>query len=293
MGKVLEVKNVSKRYKDYTALDDVTFSLNEGEIIGLVGPNGAGKTTLMRIIVGLTKKYEGEVILKDNTSIGCVIETPSFYPFMTGYENLKYFAELNQVNVKKVMETIELLKLKDALNKKVKGYSLGMRQRLGIAAALLREPKLLVLDEPTNGLDPAGIHELREYIKEIAVKNKITILISSHILSELEKICDRAVIIQNGKVIQMLDINKFNNSKDTILKIETNEPKVAVNIFKINNIRVVDVKKDSVSIASDKEKIGQIVEMLNNNNIKITSIFEDKKSLEDTFLDLVQENNIM
>ena len=182
MGKVLEVKNVSKRYKDYTALDDVTFSLNEGEIIGLVGPNGAGKTTLMRIIVGLTKKYEGEVILKDNTSIGCVIETPSFYPFMTGYENLKYFAELNQVNVKKVMETIELLKLKDALNKKVKGYSLGMRQRLGIAAALLREPKLLVLDEPTNGLDPAGIHELREYIKEIAVKNKITILISSHIL---------------------------------------------------------------------------------------------------------------
>ena len=293
MGKVLEVKNVSKRYKDYTALDDVTFSLNEGEIIGLVGPNGAGKTTFMRIIVGLTKKYEGEVILKDNTSIGCVIETPSFYPFMTGYENLKYFAELNQVNVKKVMETIELLKLKDALNKKVKGYSLGMRQRLGIAAALLREPKLLVLDEPTNGLDPAGIHELREYIKEIAVKNKITILISSHILSELEKICDRAVIIQNGKVIQMLDINKFNNSKDTILKIETNEPKVAVNIFKINNIRVVDVKKDSVSIASDKEKIGQIVEMLNNNNIKITSIFEDKKSLEDTFLDLVQENNIM
>ena len=216
MRKILELKNISKEYKNYKALDNVSFSLNEGEIVGLIGPNGAGKTTFMRIIVGLIKRYDGEVNLFGNTSIGCVIETPAFYPYMTGYENLKYIAELNDVSTEKVMETIELLGLKEALNKKVKEYSLGMRQRLGIAAALLREPKLLILDEPTNGLDPTGIHELREYIKDIAVKKGITVLISSHILSELEKLCDRAIIIKHGKAIDLLDVNKFTKEKQSL-----------------------------------------------------------------------------
>ncbi|PRR83232.1 ABC transporter ATP-binding protein [Clostridium vincentii] len=292
MTKVLELKNISKKYKDYSALNKVSFSLDEGEIIGLVGPNGSGKTTLMRIIVGLTKNFEGEVLLEDGTAIGCVIETPSFYPFMTGYENLKYFASINDVSIEKVMETTELLGLKDALNKKVKDYSLGMKQRLGILAALLRDPKLLILDEPTNGLDPTGIHELREYIKGIARKKKITVLISSHILSELEKICDKAVIIKHGEIVDVLKIDDFKNSSEVILTIGIENVIDASKIFKDNNIAIFKSDKDSISISVNKEESNGIVNFLNNNNIKFNSLYEQKRTLEDKFLDLMEENNI-
>ncbi len=293
MKKILELKNISKEYKDYKALDNVSFSLNKGEIVGLIGPNGAGKTTLMRIIVGLTKQYNGKVNLIDNTSIGCVIETPSFYPYMTGYENLKYLAELNDVSTEKVMETIELLGLKEALNKKVRGYSLGMRQRLGIAAALLREPKLLILDEPTNGLDPAGIHELRAYIKDIVIKKEITVLISSHILSELEKLCDRAIIIKHGKVIDLLDINKSTKYDDVIVIIKTNDVINTKKVFLENKIKVIDVRKDQISVSVNKELADEIVELLTSNNIKFTGLYQEKQSLEDTFLDIIDENKIV
>lgn len=293
MKKILELKNISKEYKDYKALDNVSFSLNEGEIVGLIGPNGAGKTTLMRIIVGLTKQYDGEINLIDNTSIGCVIETPSFYPYMTGYENLKYLAELNDVSAEKVMETIELLGLKEALNKKVKGYSLGMRQRLGIAAALLREPKLLILDEPTNGLDPTGIHELRSYIKDIAVKKGITVLISSHILSELEKICDKAIIIKHGKIIDLLDVNKWANHENVLITVKTNDVINAKRVFLDNKIEVIEAKKDQISVSVNKEVSNTLVELLTANNIKFTGLYEEKQSLEDTFLDIIDGNNIV
>lgn len=293
MKKILELKNISKEYKDYKALDNVSFSLNEGEIVGLIGPNGAGKTTLMRIIVGLTKQYDGEIDLIDNTSIGCVIETPSFYPYMTGYENLRYLAELNDVSAEKVMETIELLGLKEALNKKVKGYSLGMRQRLGIAAALLREPKLLILDEPTNGLDPTGIHELRTYIKDIAAKKGITVLISSHILSELEKICDKAIIIKHGKIIDVLDVNKWADYENMLITVKTNDVINAKRVFLDNKIEVIEAKKDQISVSVNKEVAYILVELLTSNNIKFTGLYEEKQSLEDTFLDIIDGNNIV
>lgn len=293
MKKILELKNISKEYKDYKALDNVSFSLNEGEIVGLIGPNGAGKTTLMRIIVGLTKQYDGEIDLIDNTSIGCVIETPSFYPYMTGYENLRYLAELNDVSAEKVMETIELLGLKEALNKKVKGYSLGMRQRLGIAAALLREPKLLILDEPTNGLDPTGIHELRTYIKDIAAKKGITVLISSHILSELEKICDKAIIIKHGKIIDVLDVNKWADHENMLITVKTNDVINAKRVFLDNKIEVIEAKKDQISVSVNKEVAYILVELLTSNNIKFTGLYEEKQSLEDTFLDIIDGNNIV
>jgi len=198
MNCVLKVNNVSKKAKDFQILNKVSFELGRGEIVGLIGPNGAGKTSIMKILVGLTRNYTGEVDLSSVRDIGCMIETPNFYPYSTGYQNLMYFAKLNGVGEQKVQELLGLLGLEGAANKNVKAYSLGMRQRLGIAQALLKEPDVLILDEPTNGLDPEGIYEVREYIRKIAKEKNITVLISSHLLGELEKMCDRAIIIKKG-----------------------------------------------------------------------------------------------
>ena len=293
MKRILTVKNVSKKYGELYALKNISFSLEEGEVIGLVGPNGAGKTTIMRIIVGLTKKYEGELEMSSYLNIGSIIESPSFYPFMSGYDNLKYIATLNDVDVEKVRETIDLLGLSAAINKKVKGYSLGMRQRLGIAAALLRDPKLLILDEPTNGLDPAGIRELREYVRKIADEKNITVLISSHILSELEKVCDKAIIIQHGQVIDVLDLNKHNISNEILINIETEEVDKAEYIFNKSGIKVVKRGKDSICIRVTKDKSKKVVSFLNMNNISFTGLYEEKENLEETFLNLIEENKIV
>ena len=186
MNCALKVNNVSKKAKDFQILHNVSFELEKGEIVGLIGPNGAGKTSIMKILVGLTRNYTGEVDLTAVKDIGCMIETPNFYPYSTGYQNLMYFAGLNGVGKQKVEELLKLLGLWDAAHKNVKTYSLGMRQRLGIAQALLKNPDVLVLDEPTNGLDPEGIYEVREYIRKIAGENHFTVLISSHLLGELE-----------------------------------------------------------------------------------------------------------
>lgn len=293
MSNVLKLENISKEFKNYKALDNVSFSLNKGEIVGLVGPNGAGKTTLMRIIVGLTKKYGGNIEFEGKRSVGCVIETPSFYPYMTGYENLNYFASMNDVKDKgKILETIELLGLSNAINKKVKNYSLGMRQRLGIAQALIADPELLILDEPTNGLDPAGIHELREYIKKIAMDRNITVLISSHILSELEKLCHKAVIIKNGKIIDSIDLinDKLNKSNDVVIEAE-NIPQV-VKVLEANEFVIKSATNNKVYLSIDKEYISDIMDLLIKNGIRLYSVYEDKKTLEDTFLDLVDNNKI-
>ena len=221
MNCVLRVNNVSKKAKDFQILNKVSFELGSGEIVGLIGPNGAGKTSIMKILVGLTKNYTGEVDLSGVRDIGSMIETPNFYPYNTGYQNLMYFARLNGVGKKKVEELLELLGLMDAANKNVKAYSLGMRQRLGIAQALLKDPDVLVLDEPTNGLDPEGIYEVREYIRKIANEKNITVLISSHLLGELEKMCDRAIIIKKGEIIQFMDLHNNMQEKQIVLVIES------------------------------------------------------------------------
>ncbi|GKX68930.1 ABC transporter ATP-binding protein [Inconstantimicrobium mannanitabidum] len=293
MTKVLELEKISKEFNNQKALDKVSFTLNKGEIVGLVGPNGAGKTTLMRIIVGLTKRYEGKVRFQGERSIGCVIETPSFYPYMTGFENLKYFAELNGVRDKqKVLKTAELLGLSDALKKKVKGYSLGMRQRLGIAQALLSDPELLILDEPTNGLDPTGIHELREYIKNIAKERNITVLISSHILSELEKLCNKAIIIKNGAIIDTIDLTKDKATAVSEVAIEVEDTLETSKVLRNNNITVKKLEDSKVYVDADKDFIPVIMELLVKNHIKFYSVKEEVKTLEDTFLDLMNENKI-
>ncbi len=288
MNHVLKVNNISKKAKGFQILNKVSFELGSGEIVGLIGPNGAGKTSIMKILVGLTKNYTGEVDLSGVKDIGCMIETPSFYPYNTGYQNLMYFAGLNGVGKKKVEELMELLGLIDAANKNVKAYSLGMRQRLGIAQALLKDPDVLVLDEPTNGLDPEGIYEVREYIRKIANEKNITVLISSHLLGELEKMCDRAIIIKKGEVIQFMDFHDDKKGKQIIYVIESLDTKTVQKILQENGYYVVSQNEKEVRINIDANEKNDVAKLLASHNVVMTGLYETCGTLEDTFLELMK-----
>ena len=289
MNSVLRVNNVSKKAKDFQILNKVSFELGSGEITGLIGPNGAGKTSIMKILVGLTRNYTGEVDLSGVRDIGCMIETPNFYPYNTGYQNLMYFAGLNGVGKKKVEELLELLGLKGAANKNVKAYSLGMRQRLGIAQALLKDPDVLVLDEPTNGLDPEGIHEVREYIRKIADEKNITVLISSHLLGELEKMCDRAIIIKKGKIIQFMDLNSDSKEKKITYVIESPDIEAAQKVLLENGYHIVSQNEQEVRIKIAAGRKSDAAKLLASRNVVMTGLYEASETLEDTFLDLMKE----
>lgn len=288
MNCVLKVNNVGKRAKDFQILNKVSFELGSGEIVGLIGPNGAGKTSIMKILVGLTRNYTGEVDLSSVKDIGCMIETPNFYPYNTGYQNLMYFARLNGVGKKKVEELLELLGLMEAANKNVKAYSLGMRQRLGIAQALLKDPDVLVLDEPTNGLDPGGIYEVREYIRKIANEKNITVLISSHLLGELEKMCDRAMIIKKGEIIQFVDFHSDSKEKQITYVIESLDAEAAQKILKENGYHVVSQNGQEVRIRIGAKEKNDAAALLASHNVVMTGLYEAAETLEDTFLELIK-----
>lgn len=288
MNCVLKVNNVSRKVKDFQILKDISFELNRGEIVGLIGPNGAGKTSIMKILVGLTQNYKGNVDLSCVRDIGSMIETPNFYPYNTGYQNLMYFARLNGVREKKVVELLELLGLTDAANKNVKAYSLGMRQRLGIAQALLKDPDVLVLDEPTNGLDPEGIYEVREYIRKIASEKNITVLISSHLLGELEKICDRAIIIKKGEVIQLMDFNNDLKKKQITYVIECLDTEKTQEILKENGYDVKSYNEQDVRVRIGANEKNDVAKLLYQYNIVMTGLYEANETLEDTFLELMR-----
>ncbi|NEU05618.1 MULTISPECIES: ABC transporter ATP-binding protein [Clostridium] len=297
MNNILKIKNVTKKYGTRTVLSNINFTMNEGEIIGLVGPNGAGKTTIMKIITGLTTKYDGEVFIQDENimsmkksktkKVGCVIETPGLYPNLTGYENLEFFSQISGVkNNDEISTIVKMLGLEDAINKKVKTYSLGMRQRLGIAQAVLSYPPLLILDEPTNGLDPNVIIEIRKFIKYISEKKKTTVLISSHILSEIEMLCDRVIFMQKGEVIRCEDLkNKGDEIATTVF--ETKNIEEFKRFFKEKNIEFSTEDVDKVKIQKNKIEIQQIIKELINDEILFTSVYEEKESLEEKFMKTV------
>ena len=219
---ILKTENLIKKFGNKKIINNINVSILEGDVIGLIGPNGAGKTTFIKTILGLYRMNSGIVeicgfdIKKDFekavSNIGCIVEEPDLYEELSGIKNLKITALMNNIKDKEYIgEIIKLLKLNTKIKDKVKRYSLGMKQRLAIANALIKKPKFLVLDEPTNGLDPLGIKELREIIKDVNEKFNMTILISSHILSEIENVCDRIIIIDNGYIIEELVMNEIND----------------------------------------------------------------------------------
>lgn len=211
MRKIIETKNLTKVFKNSTVVNKVNIKVNEGDIYGFLGPNGAGKSTTIKMMLGLVNPTEGTTIISDYDIkterkkaiefVGAMVEAPSFYGYLSGYKNLKLYANLYEKDDERINEVLELVGLGNAKNKKVSNFSLGMKQRLAIARAFLNNPKLVILDEPTNGLDPQGVIEIRNLIRELAVKENVTFIICSHILSEVQNICNRISIINNGEIL--------------------------------------------------------------------------------------------
>jgi len=224
----LSVADLKKTIKRKEIIKGISFELQEGEVFGFLGPNGAGKTTTIRMLVGLIKPTSGSIqicgydVKSDFTKamqyMGCIVENPELYPFLSGYDNLLHFARmLPDVHEKRIQDVINLVGMHARIHDKVKTYSLGMRQRLGIAQALLNRPKVLILDEPTNGLDPAGIREMRQFIRTLAEEEGLSVLVSSHLLSEIQLLCDRVAIISRGEIIQVDTVNNLLNKQEKII----------------------------------------------------------------------------
>ncbi|MDP5274529.1 ABC transporter ATP-binding protein [Chengkuizengella axinellae] len=296
---VLEVKNVTKKINNKTIIDQISFSVNRGEIYGFLGPNGAGKTTTIRMIVGLMSLGEGDIIINGTSisknfekamhSVGAIVENPEMYKFLSGYQNLVHYARMIPgISKARILEVTKLIGLEDRIHDKVKRYSLGMRQRLGIAQALLHKPSLLILDEPTNGLDPAGIRELRDYLRQLANEG-ISTLVSSHLLSEMELMCDRVAIIKEGKIIDVKSLKDSSEHRELQNKVifEVNQPKKGFDIIKEKfEYKEMKLLENGFVLLLKREEIPKVNQSLVKEEILIYSINSTSKSLEDQFLEL-------
>lgn len=305
-NKVLEVNHISKKRGRKKVLDDINFSISKGEVCGFVGRNGAGKTTLIKIITSMLIPDEGEVIIcgknlktereKALKNIGAVVETPVMYGYMTGRQNLNYISSvLDGITNNEIEDAIKFSNLGNKIDEKVKKYSLGMKQRLGLAEALMGNISLLILDEPTNGLDPMGVFELKNTINTLVKEKEVSIFISSHILSEIENICSKVVFIDDGKVISVQEIDdKEKSSSEKNMFIKTNLPRKSSEIIQsISHVKLLKVKNDGISILINTEShdIFEVLKKLHDSGINIEGFFEIKQNLEDKFIKMMGENS--
>lgn len=297
---VLSCKDLNKKIGNKQILKNVSVDLYEGDILGFIGPNGAGKTTTIKLILGLQGITSGRVTIngydieknftKAIKNVGAIIENPDLYMYLTGYQNLKLVANMyDGITKERIMEVVKLVKLENRINDKVSKYSLGMRQRLGVAQAILHNPNLLILDEPTNGLDPEGIKEMRELLKKLAQKNKMAIFISSHNLAEIESLCNKVCIIKNGEVIESTEMSKVKLEAQTHYEITVDSTS---QIEKYLSYPIESKTKDQFVIAIEREKIPDVVKDLVKQNVKIYEIHEKQISLEDAFLKRTGGNTI-
>ncbi|RBP94025.1 ABC-2 type transport system ATP-binding protein [Cytobacillus firmus] len=300
MDTLVEIQEVTKVIKGRTIIDSVSFEVKKGEVFGFLGPNGAGKTTTIRMLVGLISITSGDIKIlgssiktdfeKAVSHIGAIVENPEMYKFLSGYQNLVHYARMSKgVTKEKINETVELVGLADRIHDKVRTYSLGMRQRLGLAQCLLHDPKILILDEPTNGLDPAGIREIRDHLRMLAREREMAVIVSSHLLSEMEMMCDRIGIIQNGKLIDVQHISDFVQGKEKIYEVEVDDPEKANRIL----IRAqpglpVQLTENCVILPLVREDIPEMIKAFVREDMKIFSIREVTKTLEDRFLEVTE-----
>ena len=292
---ILETEGLSKKYAGVLRVNDLDIRIKEGEEYGFLGPNGAGKSTTMKMLLGLVKPSTGTIsifgkpfIEKNRIEIlnemGSLIESPSYYGHLSGKENMEIVRKLLDVPKSNIDEAIKIVRMENQMNKKVRYYSLGMKQRLGIAMALAGFPKLLILDEPTNGLDPAGIEEIRELIKALPQKYGMTVMISSHILSEIDQVASSIGIINHGELIFQERKEALENERKPYITIRTSDMEKTCNVLNIQKPKG-NFSELNLGILSD-EAIGKAIYTLNNHNIMIYRIEEHRRSLEDIFLEL-------
>ena len=298
---ILKCSNLKKQIKNKIIVENISFSINKGDIVGFIGPNGAGKTTIIKLILGLMKLSEGKVFIngfdiekdfiKAIEKVGSIVENPDLYIYLSGYDNLKIIAN-NYKNISKdrIHEVIKIVGLENRIKDKVSTYSLGMRQRLGIAEAILNQPDLLILDEPTNGLDVEGIIEIRNLIKQLSQQG-MAIFISSHNLTEIDNLCNRIIAIKNGKIIADDTIENFttiSNISSYILELNS-----IGNLAKIMSDYKFEIIKDNkIRVYILKDKITELMQKLIENKYQIYSLQEEKLTSEEAFIKKVGENKI-
>ena len=295
---LLQIRDLTKKIGTKVIVDQVTLDMEKGEILGLLGPNGAGKTTTIRMIVGLMSKSGGQVRINGTDAhthfeqamkhVGVIVENPDLYKYLSGYDNLIHFSRMTPgVTEARIRDVIALVGLEHSINDKVATYSLGMRQRLGLAVALVHKPSLLVLDEPTNGLDPAGIRELRGHLKHLAQSEGVGIMISSHLMSEMEMMCDRVAILQKGKLVSIHNISDMAEDDRADVRFEVDRPDLAVQILQaIMSGDDIAADQRHIQIRISKAHIPEISRKLIAAGINVYGVYSLKKTLEDKFMEI-------
>lgn len=300
---VLEVSNLKKSLGKREIIKGVSFSIRGGEIFGFLGANGAGKTTTIRMLVGLIKPDSGTISicghdLKNNTSealneVGAVVESPELYLYLSGRENLMQIARIRKVSKEDIEDTIRLVGLEGRIDDKVKKYSLGMKQRLGLAASLLAKPKLLILDEPTNGLDPSGILDFREVVQKAAKERGMAVFVSSHILSEVQNLCDRVAFINDGVIKAVEDINQDTHSmatdSDAVCLISRDHNESLVKEIKtLDYVTACKIGEKGIQIVLKANSTPKLLKFLVNKDFNIDEIYKERKGLEQRYMELVE-----
>lgn len=302
ISNVLQIKNLQKVFKDTQVVNLSSLSVQQGEIYGFLGPNGAGKTTTMKMILSLISRTAGEIEVFGQSigtdkqylnQIGSMIEEPSYYPNLTGYENLLVFQKILGFDRKNIQETLKIVGLDQPKNKKklVKDYSLGMKQRLALAFALVKKPRLLILDEPTNGLDPAGIHEIRELIIKLAKEQGITVFISTHILSEVEHIADRVGIINHGQLVYEGEIRKIQSNKWIEVRGDfRGRREVISQVLFGYPCKMLEIQEDKLKLTNlADQQISSLLRDLIVEKVPIYEVKQEQETLESIFLNLTKE----
>ncbi|MBC1579582.1 ABC transporter ATP-binding protein [Listeria seeligeri] len=296
---ILQLEHVTKKIGQKAIVQDISFDIHKGEVFGLLGPNGAGKTTIIRSIVGLIRRTEGTVFINGKnvdtdfksaiSEVGAIIENPEFYMYMSGWNNLKQFARMSQkpITDEHIREIVELVKLTDAINQKVKTYSLGMRQRLGVAQALIHNPALLILDEPTNGLDPQGMAEFRSLIRDLATKGT-SVLISSHLLSEIQQITDRFAIINKGVLTHIEKMSDLLENNVAVYKLKVTNPVTTKAVLHKLPVKLIAEKENLFKIEVAHEDVHLIARALIQADIDLLEMVPMQASLEERFLELTK-----
>ncbi len=302
MNPIVEVKNLSKSYKEVDAVRNLSFSVNSGDVYGFLGQNGAGKSTTIRMLMTLIAPTEGTINIFGKTlhnhrneilsRIGAVIEKPDVYKYLSAYDNLKLFAKISGVKPTRqmLMQQLEMVGLDQRWNSKVSTFSQGMKQRLGIAIALVHNPALIILDEPTNGLDPQGIADIRNLILNLSKLHGKTIIVSSHLLSEIELIANRMIIIHKGEKIVEGDVQELLDPSKNIVQIETTNNEAAKQIIALSNFtEEVKQSHQHLHMQMNKNRVPDLIKYLSDKNVAIISV-QSKHSLEDYFLNLTKSN---